>query len=86
VEGGFRKMKRLEQLPLENSSQELAAFTHGILFGLHSLAVYYNLRRGRVKDALVHGAVATYDMIALYRHAKYLKEDELVDRLRDAGL
>lgn len=79
-------MKKLERIALEKSSQELATFTHGLLFGLHTLGFYYNVRRGRPKSALVHGAVALYDMISLYRHAKYLNKNKLVDRLRDAGL
>ncbi len=80
-------MKKLEKLALEKSSQELAGFTHGILFGLHTLAVYYNLRRGRPKSAIVHAAVAIYDATSLYRHSKYLYDQEtLVDRLREAGL
>ncbi len=80
-------MKKLEQLALERSSQELAGFTHGILCGLHGLAVYYNLRRGNPKSALVHAAIALYDVTSLYRHSKYLYDQEtLVDRLREAGM
>ncbi len=80
-------MKKLERLALEKSSQELAGFTHGILFGLHTLGAYYNLRRGRPKSALVHAAIALYDAASLYRHSKYLYDQEtLIDRLREAGL
>lgn len=79
-------MKKLEQLALEKSSQELAGFTHGILFGLHTLGFYYNLRRGRPKSALVHAAIALYDAASLYRHSKYLSEEDIVERLREAGM
>ena len=79
-------MKKLERLALEKSSQELAGFTHGVLFGLHTLGVYYNLRRGRPKSALVHATIAVYDAMALYYHSKYLSKDDLVERLREAGM
>lgn len=80
-------MKKLEQLALEKSSQELAGFTHGILFGLHILGAYYNLRRGRPKSALLHASVAIYDAVSLYTHSKYVyKREDLVDRLRGAGM
>ena len=79
-------MKKLEKLALEKSSQELAGFTHGILFGLHILGAYYNVRRGRPKSALIHTSIAVYDAIALYRHSKYLSQDNLLERLRESGL
>ncbi len=79
-------MKKLEQLALEKSSQELAGFTHGVLFALHSLGAYYNIRRGNKTYALVHATIALYDAASLYRHSKYLRDDDLVDRLREAGM
>jgi len=79
-------MKKLETLALERSSQELAGFAHGMMCGLHILGAYYNLRRGRIKGAVVHASIAAYDMVALYKHTKYLTEDDLVERLREAGL
>tara|TARA_R110002051_G_scaffold96271_1_gene166276 strand:- start:162 stop:401 length:240 start_codon:yes stop_codon:yes gene_type:complete len=79
-------MKKLEKLALEKSSQELAGFTHGILFGLHILGAYYNLRRGRKIGALIHTSIALYDAVSLYRHSKYVSDDELLERLRESGL
>jgi len=79
-------MKKLEKLALEKSSQELAGFTHGILFGLHTLGAYYNLRRGRKIGTLIHTSIALYDAISFYRHSKYLSQDDLVERLREAGM
>ena len=77
---------KLEKIALENSSQELAGFTHGVLFALHGLGAYYNIRRGNKTYALVHTAVAVYDLLSIYRHTKYLQDENFVERLRDAGL
>lgn len=79
-------MKKLERLATEKSSQELAGFAHGMMFSLHTLGAYYNLRRGRLKGAAVHASIAIYDAVSLYRHAKYLSDDDLLERLREAGL
>ncbi len=79
-------MKELEQLALEKSSQELAAFTHGAMFGLHTLGAYFNLRRKNYSFALLHSAIALYDLASLYHHSKYVSQDDLVERLREAGL
>jgi len=77
---------KLEKLALEDSSQELAGFTHGVLFALHGLGAYYNLRRGNKTYALVHTAVAVYDLLSIYRHSKNVYDNNVVDRLREAGL
>jgi len=77
---------KLEKLALENSSQELAGFTHGVLFALHGLGAYYNLRRGNKTYALIHSAVAVYDLVSIYRHTKNINDEKIVDRLREAGL
>ncbi len=79
-------MKKLERLALENSSQELAGFAHGMMCSLHTLGAYYNFRRGRHKSALVHTAVAVYDLISMYRHTKYCYDKNIVERLREVGL
>lgn len=77
---------KLEKLAMENSSQELAGFTHGVLFALHSLGAYYNIRRGNKTYALIHSIVAVYDLVSIYKHTKNIQDDVLVDRLREAGL
>ncbi len=61
----------IEEKTKEGSLQEIAVFVHGTLFGLHSLGIYYNLRRRRYVDAAVHMAIATYDLVSTFKHMRY---------------
>ena len=54
---------------------EIASFVHGSLFALHSLGVYYNLRKKRYMDAGLHGAFLIYDFVASYKHYKNRDND-----------
>lgn len=72
----------LDKRTEEGSLQEIAVFVHGTLFGLHSLGVYYNLRRRRYMDAMVHAGVAVYDVISTFRHMRYKDRIDL-DKTRE---
>lgn len=54
---------------------DIAGFVHGALFGLHSIAIYYNLKKGRYIDAAIHTGIAIYDITAAVRHKYTDKED-----------
>lgn len=53
---------------LIKDQEDLATFTHGLLFGVHSLGVYYNFKKKRYIHAFIHAAIASYDLISGFRH------------------
>ncbi len=64
----------------EQHIQELSVFVHGILAGLHTLGVAYNLKRRNWWQAVAHVSAAVFDAHAVYSHCRTL------DRLRDAEM
>ena len=55
--------------------EEVAMFTHGLLFGIHCLGVFYNIRKKNYIDVTIHAAVAGYDLISAIGHYKELKNE-----------
>lgn len=53
---------------------ELGVFVHGVLAGLHLLSLMYNLRRKNWLDVSVHSAAAAYDIYAVGKHHKRVRE------------
>jgi len=81
----------LEKLTVNEGTEELSTFTHGMLFSLHVLGIFYNVRRKKPFQALFHGAVAAYDLYCSVKHNQgrnNLSENdkEYMDRIRTSGL
>jgi len=63
------KLEKLVEL------HDISSFVHGTLFGLHSLGVYYNIKKHRYLDAAIHAGIATYDLVCAVRHKEYSKRN-----------
>lgn len=68
----------LERKLKNEELESIAVFVHGTLFGLHALGAFYNLTKGRYRDAAIHVAVAVYDVVATRRHYKHY--EKLINR------
>ncbi len=68
-----RNLVKLIREENEKEVESLATFVHGSLCALHTLSLFYNLRRRNYKDSLVHGLVATYDLFATLKHYRRVK-------------
>ena len=57
----------------ERELQALGIFVHGVLAGLHTLGIVYNLRKRNWIDVAAHMGAGAYDLWATGRHVKALK-------------
>ena len=48
--------------------QQLAAFVHGTLFGLHLIGAVYNIKRKNIPETTIHAAVGVWDLLCVVRH------------------
>ena len=57
----------------ERQLQQLGVFVHGVLVGLHTLGIVYNLKRRNWLDVCIHGGAAIYDTWAVAKHLRALE-------------
>jgi hypothetical protein len=59
-----------QQLSKTDSKElnNLAIFTHGTLFALHSLGMVYNLKKRNYMAACIHGATGAWDFVCGIAH------------------
>lgn len=60
----------------ERTLQELALFVHSVLFTFHGLGLLYNLRRKNWVDSSIHLFAGGYDLWAVRKHIRALKEKD----------